>query len=101
MQDHRRAQIVGERSYGKGSVQSIFSLRSAPAGLKLTTAKFYSPKNRPYSEQGVEPDVPVHTVARPPADGDLGSILEFGRPDRDPVLSMAMQQARRQMVNAR
>ena len=58
LQDHRRAIVIGERTYGKGSVQSIFSLRSAPAGLKLTTAKFYSPQNRPYSEQGVEPDVP-------------------------------------------
>jgi len=59
LQDHRRAVVIGERSYGKGSVQSIFSLRSAPAGLKLTTAKFYSPKNRPYSEQGREPHGPL------------------------------------------
>lgn len=101
LQDHHRAQIVGERSYGKGSVQSIFSLRSAPAGLKLTTAKFYSPKNRPYSEQGVEPDVPVHTVARPPAGGDLGSMIEFGQPDRDPVLSTALRQVRQQTSSAR
>ena len=47
LQDHHRATVIGERTYGKGSVQSIFSLRSAPAGLKLTTAKFYSPRNRP------------------------------------------------------
>ena len=59
LKDHGRATLLGERSYGKGSVQSIFALRAAPAGLKLTTAKFYSPRNRPYSEQGVEPDVPV------------------------------------------
>ena len=62
-----RATILGSRTYGKGSVQSIFSLRSAPAGLKLTTAKFYSPLNRPYSEQGVQPDIPitVRTAAKP------------------------------------
>ena len=71
LQDHRRATVIGERTYGKGSVQSIFSLRSAPAGLKLTTAKFYSPKNRPYSEQGVTPDLPIKTrVAAKPAGND-------------------------------
>ena len=59
LKENRRALVVGERSYGKGSVQSIYPLRVAPAGLKLTTAKFYSPQNRPYSEQGVEPDVAV------------------------------------------
>ena len=67
LQDHQRATILGARTYGKGSVQSIFSLRSAPAGLKLTTAKFYSPRNRPYSEQGVQPDIPitVRSAAKP------------------------------------
>ena len=64
LQDHRRATILGARTYGKGSVQSIFSLRSAPAGLKLTTAKFYSPLNRPYSEQGVQPDIPITAPLR-------------------------------------
>ena len=67
LKDHGRAVVLGERSYGKGSVQSIFALRSAPAGLKLTTAKFYSPKNQPYSEQGVEPDVVVRASAKPVA----------------------------------
>ena len=64
LQDHQRATILGARTYGKGSVQSIFSLRSAPAGLKLTTAKFYSPLNRPYSEQGVQPDIPITRALR-------------------------------------
>ena len=64
LQDHQRATILGTRTYGKGSVQSIFSLRSAPAGLKLTTAKFYSPLNRPYSEQGVQPDIPIAGTLR-------------------------------------
>ena len=71
LQDHQRATILGARTYGKGSVQSIFSLRSAPAGLKLTTAKFYSPRNRPYSEQGVQPDIPItlRSAAKPAGDG--------------------------------
>ncbi len=96
LQDHRRATIVGARTYGKGSVQSIFSLRSAPAGLKLTTAKFYSPLNRPYSEQGVQPDVPVQsrTAARPADEtAQLREEANFGDPAKDPVLAAAIRTA--------
>jgi carboxyl-terminal processing protease len=66
IRDHRRGTIVGSRSYGKGSIQGIFPLDSAGVGMRLTTARFYSPLGLPYSRQGVEPDLPVHTVARPP-----------------------------------
>jgi carboxyl-terminal processing protease len=110
LKDHGRAVIVGERSYGKGSVQSIFALRAAPAGLKITTAKFYSPKNRPYSEQGVEPDVPVRLTAKP-APGDEAAANELtdraaleaaiGDPTRDRVLGQAILQAKRRLNAAR
>jgi carboxyl-terminal processing protease len=100
LKDHGRAVVVGERSYGKGSVQSIFALRSAPAGLKLTTAKFYSPKNRPYSEQGVDPDVTAAVRAKPvqgqgtnkpePAHPELN----FGDPEKDQVLGLAIRHAK-------
>ena len=80
LQDHQRATILGARTYGKGSVQSIFSLRSAPAGLKLTTAKFYSPRNRPYSEQGVQPDIPI--LARSQASGKPADREESTRRPR-------------------
>lgn len=93
LQEHGRALVVGERSYGKGSVQSIFPLRAAPAGLKLTTAKFYSPKDRPYSEQGVEPDTVVTIRARP-TDGDGLPPTVIGDPDNDAVLRAAIQQVR-------
>jgi carboxyl-terminal processing protease len=109
LKDHGRATLVGERSYGKGSVQSIFALRTAPAGLKLTTAKFYSPRNRPYSEQGVEPDLPVRVALKPAADREVGrsggdsaeSAFELGDPARDPVLGQALQHARRRGNAAR
>jgi carboxyl-terminal processing protease len=97
LQDHQRATIVGARTYGKGSVQSIFSLRSAPAGLKLTTAKFYSPRNRPYSEQGVQPDLPVlaRSAAKPVDDNDrIREEANYGDPDRDPVLAAAIRAAK-------
>lgn len=95
LQDHKRAVIVGDRTYGKGSVQSIFSLRSAPAGLKLTTAKFYSPTDRAYSERGVTPDMPVKVhVAAKPIDGVEPQGLdetELGDPRTDPVLAAAIR----------
>jgi carboxyl-terminal processing protease len=104
LQDHHRAVIVGERSYGKGSVQSIFSLRSAPAGLKLTTAKFYSPTDRPYSEQGVTPDFPIKThVAARPIRGEAPTPDEsiLGDPQLDPVLSAAIRAAKSRSQVAR
>jgi carboxyl-terminal processing protease len=99
LQELGRAIVIGDRSYGKGSVQSIFPLQSAPAGLKLTTAKFYSPKNRPYSEQGVTPDIKSQIVAKPVADNKgEDQPQEFGDPTTDRVLGLAIQQARRQLT---
>ena len=65
IRDHARGTIVGTRSYGKGSIQGIFPLDAAGVGMRLTTAKFFSPKGLPYSRVGVEPDVQVHGVAKP------------------------------------
>jgi C-terminal processing protease CtpA/Prc len=64
--------------------------------LKLTTAKFYSPRSRPYSEQGVEPDVAVRVAAKPVGDGPV-------RPEGadDPVLEQAVRQAKTQLNAAR
>jgi len=97
LQDHQRATILGARTYGKGSVQSIFSLRSAPAGLKLTTAKFYSPLNRPYSEQGVQPDIPILVRSSAKPAGDAGAPREesiIGDPGLDPILATAIRTAK-------
>jgi carboxyl-terminal processing protease len=101
LKDQNRAILLGDKSYGKGSVQSIFALRNAPAGLKLTTAKFYSPRNRSYSEQGVEPNVFVRSAAKPAADGsDHPSEVEVGNPEHDPVLEQAIVLVKRQQLNA-
>ena len=69
IRDHRRGLIIGQRSYGKGSVQGIFPLAAAGAGVRLTTAKFYSPSGQPISHRGVEPDVVVRVAARVDASG--------------------------------
>lgn len=90
IRDHHRGTIVGVRSYGKGSVQGIFPLDFSTAGVRLTTARFYSPTGRPYSRTGVEPDVTVHLTARPVA----GRIVTTSIAD-DAMLSAALQAARR------
>ena len=64
IRDHGRGVTVGEKSYGKGSVQGIFPLNISGGGIRLTTAKFYSPKGNAISEVGVRADVLVHEVAR-------------------------------------
>lgn len=87
MRDHARGRIVGARSYGKGSIQGIFPLESAGVGMRLTTAKFFSPKGLPYSGVGVEPDLAVQTVARP-VDGVVG------QPADDAPLAAATEAAR-------
>jgi carboxyl-terminal processing protease len=59
IQDNGRGVIVGRRSYGKGTVQTHFPLRSVGGDFKLTTAKFYSPSGREMAGAGVLPDVQV------------------------------------------
>jgi carboxyl-terminal processing protease len=58
LQDLHRAVILGEKTFGKGSVQSIFPLDSGLA-LKLTVAKYYTPSHRVIHEHGIEPDIVV------------------------------------------
>ena len=59
LKDHKRAIILGERSYGKGSVQSIIPLRNKGA-IRLTVAKYYLPSGKSISEVGVRPDIEVY-----------------------------------------
>jgi carboxyl-terminal processing protease len=58
LQDSKRAIVVGVQTFGKGSVQSIFELPGG-AGLKLTTARYYTPSGRSIQAQGIEPDIVV------------------------------------------
>lgn len=58
LQDHKRATLIGTRSFGKGSVQSIISL--GPDGaMRLTTARYYTPNNRSIQAAGIQPDIVV------------------------------------------
>lgn len=59
LQDHHRAIIIGTRSFGKGSVQTVLPLASNRA-IKLTTALYYTPSGRSIQARGIEPDITVH-----------------------------------------
>ena len=61
LKDHKRAIILGENSYGKGSVQSIIPLRNG-GGMRLTISKYYLPSGKSISEVGVTPDILVEEV---------------------------------------
>ena len=61
LKDHKRAIILGERTYGKGSVQSIIPLKNG-GGLRLTISKYYLPSGKSISEVGVMPDIFVEEI---------------------------------------
>ncbi len=89
IRDHKRGLIVGHQSYGKGSVQGIFPLNVSGGGVRLTTAKFFSPTGRPISQVGVKADVLVHQAAK--------QGPQFDAQDDDPALRVGIQTALRTM----
>ncbi len=58
LQDHRRAVLIGEKTFGKGSVQSVLPADDGSA-IRLTTAKYYTPSEKVIHERGIEPDIVV------------------------------------------
>ncbi len=77
LQDHRRAIVVGTKSFGKGSVQTVMPLRSDGA-MRLTTARYYTPSGRSIQALGVSPDIIVEQPRRTPEDEEE----EDARPSR-------------------
>ena len=61
LQDHKRAVVIGTRSFGKGSVQTVLPIGNDRA-LKLTTARYYTPNGRSIQAQGIMPDIVVETA---------------------------------------
>ncbi|AUJ65109.1 peptidase S41 [Aestuarium zhoushanense] len=67
LQDHRRAIVVGTKSFGKGSVQTVMPLRDDGA-MRLTTARYYTPSGRSIQSLGIQPDIIVQQPRPRPAD---------------------------------
>ena len=80
LKDHKRAIILGEKTYGKGSVQSIIPL-SDGGGMRLTVSKYYLPSGKSISEVGVSPDIFVEEKGNfqinSPSDNQLIMLLNF------------------------
>lgn len=74
LQDNKRALVVGTRSFGKGSVQTIMPLMVNNSAIKLTTSRYYTPSGRSIQAQGIEPDVVVDdAVVTPIKNQEIGS----------------------------
>jgi len=89
LQDHKRAIIVGVKTFGKGSVQTILPLSSNSA-LKLTTARYYTPSGRSIQAEGITPDIELESIEvasierniEPLTEADLSGHLENGKSDK-------------------
>ena len=86
LQDHKRAVIMGTQSFGKGSVQSILSLKNGD-GLKLTTARYYTPSGRSIQAKGITPDIVVE-FAKKPALPETKKMPEIREADLDGHMEM-------------
>lgn len=75
LQDHRRAIVVGTKSFGKGSVQTVIPLRGEGA-MRLTTARYYTPSGRSIQSLGIAPDIIVEQPKPKPADAAAGTEPE-------------------------
>jgi carboxyl-terminal processing protease len=97
IQDHGRGILIGTQTFGKGSVQTIFPLKDG-SGLRLTTARYYTPNGRTIQAKGIVPDIVVKPskteeekvapIPRPPTEKDLERHLidmEKGPPKEKPV----------------
>ena len=82
LQDHKRATIMGSQSFGKGSVQTVRPL-GPDTGLKLTTARYYTPSGKSIQAKGIVPDVMVDETA----EGDLYAALRMREADLEKHLS--------------
>ncbi|MEG9861774.1 MAG: S41 family peptidase [Parvularculales bacterium] len=81
LQDHRRATILGTRSFGKGSVQTVSPIGEGGA-LRLTTGRYYVPSGESIHDRGIEPDIEVKAVLKEDEDAEVEARAE-GEEDED------------------
>jgi carboxyl-terminal processing protease len=86
LQDYGRAVIMGSRTFGKGSVQTIIPLEGG-SGIRLTTARYYTPNGRTIHEEGIQPDIPLTAVTKAPS-----KTAEEEPGAKDPELDRALEQ---------
>ncbi|MGH8822242.1 MAG: S41 family peptidase [Rhodoferax sp.] len=104
LQDYKRGIIMGHQTFGKGSVQTVLPL-GPDTGLKLTTARYYTPSGRSIQAEGIVPNVIVDETAKgnllgalTPREADLPNHLSNGQGSaKDPALTEAREEARREL----
>ena len=87
LQDHHRAIIVGTKSFGKGSVQTIIPLSSDGAAMRLTTARYYTPSGRSIQSLGVSPDILVKQRVKSDEDPEKDQTFQRFEADLENSLS--------------
>jgi len=93
LHDNHRATLIGRRTYGKGSVQTIMPLAGGQA-LKLTTSRYFTPAGISINGVGLAPDMALEGPEQPPADMDTAVNASGAAPtlaQRDPQVSLALQ----------
>jgi carboxyl-terminal processing protease len=90
LRDHGRATLMGERTFGKGSVQTVIPLRDGQA-LKLTTSRYYTPSGISIHERGLEPDI---VIGKLEGERDTSLAPSPVPPMRDPAVLTALQYLR-------
>jgi carboxyl-terminal processing protease len=85
LRDHGRATLIGERTFGKGSVQTVMPLRDGQA-LKLTTSRYYTPSGASIHDRGIDPDVTLAALHAPATAARDAA--------RDPAVQTAVQYLR-------
>jgi len=91
LQDHKRAIVIGRKTFGKGTVQTIFPLIDG-SGLRLTTAKYYLPSNRAIHGTGIEPDINIE-IKKDNETSQADDVLkkESDDPLKDSIMIKAME----------
>ncbi len=74
LQDHHRAIVMGQKTFGKGSVQTILPMKEGDAALKLTTALYFTPSGRSIQAEGIQPDIALENVKVASATSDLDAL---------------------------
>src|SRR5262249_2625788 len=78
LHDHKRATLIGTRSFGKGSVQTIIPLGTGNGALALTTARYYTPSGRSIQAKGIAPDIEILQDVPDELRGRAGIVREAG-----------------------
>jgi len=76
LQDHNRAIIMGQKTFGKGSVQTILPMNNSNSALKLTTARYFTPSGRSIQAEGIEPHIKLEAVKISTLETPIGLVKE-------------------------